>query len=186
MPAVRRPTATSKRSTRRSSTNAGARLRALHPPARHLSAHLGVSPVRIMRRETYKGVTNHTTVTPAALLCLSRYANTHSIHRDHVPPGRRVRVRCGRREAVVVGDRLREGGRPRRRRVDGHARKWRGGATAIDSDPGTGVVDYVIRPAPGVEAPAHSRVMPHAGHAVRVHDAPGGRHVRCRLRRSGR
>lgn len=30
----------------------------------------------------------------------------------------------------------------------------------IDSDPATGVVDYVMRPAAGIEAPAHARVMP--------------------------
>jgi hypothetical protein len=33
----------------------------------------------------------------------------------------------------------------------------------IDRDPATGVVDYVMLPAPDVEAPAHPRVMPHAG-----------------------
>jgi hypothetical protein len=32
----------------------------------------------------------------------------------------------------------------------------------IDSDPATGVVDYVMLPAADVEAPAHTRVMPHA------------------------
>jgi hypothetical protein len=45
----------------------------------------------------------------------------------------------------------------------------------IDSDPATGVVDYVLAPAPGVEAPAHSRVMPHAGgtlYAFSMHQAP--------------
>lgn len=30
----------------------------------------------------------------------------------------------------------------------------------IDSDPSSGVVDYVMLPAPGIEAPAHTRVMP--------------------------
>src|SRR5262245_52712867 len=33
----------------------------------------------------------------------------------------------------------------------------------IDSDRTTGVVDYVMLPAPGVEAPAHTRVMSHGG-----------------------
>ena len=45
----------------------------------------------------------------------------------------------------------------------------------IDSDPATGVVDYVLAPAPGVEAPAHTRVMPHAGgtlYAFSMHQAP--------------
>jgi hypothetical protein len=32
----------------------------------------------------------------------------------------------------------------------------------IDSDPATGVVDYVMLPAPDLEARAHTRVMPHA------------------------
>lgn len=32
----------------------------------------------------------------------------------------------------------------------------------IDSDPATGVIDYVMLPAPDVEAPAHTRVIPHA------------------------
>jgi hypothetical protein len=32
----------------------------------------------------------------------------------------------------------------------------------IDSDARTGVVDYVMLPAPDVEAPAHTRVLPHA------------------------
>ena len=31
----------------------------------------------------------------------------------------------------------------------------------IDSDAWTGVVDYVSLPAPGVEVPAHTRVVPH-------------------------
>jgi hypothetical protein len=33
----------------------------------------------------------------------------------------------------------------------------------IDSDAKTGVVDYVMLPAPDVEVPAHTRVVPHAG-----------------------
>jgi hypothetical protein len=32
----------------------------------------------------------------------------------------------------------------------------------VDSDATTGVVDYVLLPAPDVEAPAHTRVVPHA------------------------
>ena len=31
----------------------------------------------------------------------------------------------------------------------------------IDGDAATGVVDYVSLPAPGVEVPAHTRVVPH-------------------------
>ena len=31
----------------------------------------------------------------------------------------------------------------------------------VDADPGTGVVDFVSLPAPGVEIPAHTRVVPH-------------------------
>ena len=45
----------------------------------------------------------------------------------------------------------------------------------IDSDPATGVVDYVMLPAPGVEAPAHTRVVPHAGgtlYAFSMHQTP--------------
>jgi hypothetical protein len=36
-------------------------------------------------------------------------------------------------------------------------------ALRVDSDPTTGVVDYVMLPAPGIEVPAHTRVVPHAG-----------------------
>jgi hypothetical protein len=45
----------------------------------------------------------------------------------------------------------------------------------IDSDPATGVVDYVMLPGPEVEAPAHTRVMPHAGgtlYAFSMHQTP--------------
>ena len=45
----------------------------------------------------------------------------------------------------------------------------------IDSDPATGVVDYVMLPAPDVEAPAHTRVMPHADgtlYAFSMHQTP--------------
>ena len=45
----------------------------------------------------------------------------------------------------------------------------------IDSDRSTGVVDYVLLPAPGVEAPAHTRVMPHGGgtlYAFSMHQTP--------------
>jgi hypothetical protein len=45
----------------------------------------------------------------------------------------------------------------------------------IDRDPATGVVDYVMLPAPDVEAPAHTRVMPHAGgtlYAFSMHQTP--------------
>ena len=45
----------------------------------------------------------------------------------------------------------------------------------IDSDPATGVIDYVMLPAPGVEAPAHTRVMPHDGgtlYAFSMHQTP--------------
>jgi hypothetical protein len=31
----------------------------------------------------------------------------------------------------------------------------------VDADPATGVVDFVAQPAPGVEIPAHTRVVPH-------------------------
>jgi hypothetical protein len=46
----------------------------------------------------------------------------------------------------------------------------------IDSDPATGVVDYVSLPAPGVEVPAHTRVVAHDGGSVytfTMHQAPG-------------
>jgi hypothetical protein len=45
----------------------------------------------------------------------------------------------------------------------------------IDSDAATGVVDYVMLPAPGIEVPAHTRVMPHAGgtlYAFSMHQTP--------------
>ncbi len=45
----------------------------------------------------------------------------------------------------------------------------------IDSDVATGVVDYVMLPALDVEAPAHTRVMPHAGgtlYAFSMHQTP--------------
>jgi hypothetical protein len=45
----------------------------------------------------------------------------------------------------------------------------------IDSDPATGVVDYVMLPAPDVEAPAHTRVMPHGDgtlYAFSMHQTP--------------
>jgi hypothetical protein len=45
----------------------------------------------------------------------------------------------------------------------------------IDSDPATGVVDYVMLPAPGVEVPAHTRVVSHAGgtlYAFSMHQTP--------------
>jgi hypothetical protein len=45
----------------------------------------------------------------------------------------------------------------------------------VDSDSATGVVDYVMLPAPGVEVPAHTRVMHHAGvtlYAFSMHQTP--------------
>ncbi len=45
----------------------------------------------------------------------------------------------------------------------------------IDTDPATGVVDYVMLPAPDVEVPAHTRVMPHADgtlFAFSMHQTP--------------
>jgi hypothetical protein len=45
----------------------------------------------------------------------------------------------------------------------------------IDCDPASGVVDYVMLPAPGAEAPAHTRVMPRAGgtlYAFSMHQSP--------------
>jgi hypothetical protein len=45
----------------------------------------------------------------------------------------------------------------------------------IDSDPATGVVDFVLLPSPDVEAPAHTRVMPHATgtlYAFSMHQTP--------------
>jgi hypothetical protein len=45
----------------------------------------------------------------------------------------------------------------------------------VDSDSATGVVDYVMVPAPGVEAPAHTRVLPHADgtlYAFSMHQTP--------------
>ena len=46
----------------------------------------------------------------------------------------------------------------------------------IDSDPATGVIDYVSMPAPGVEVPAHTRVVTHDAGSVytfTMHQAPG-------------
>jgi hypothetical protein len=46
----------------------------------------------------------------------------------------------------------------------------------IESDPATGVVDYVSMPAPGVEVPAHTRVVAHDAGSVytfTMHQAPG-------------
>jgi hypothetical protein len=45
----------------------------------------------------------------------------------------------------------------------------------IDRDPMSGVVDYVMLPAPNLEAPAHTRVMPHADgtlYAFSMHQTP--------------
>jgi hypothetical protein len=45
----------------------------------------------------------------------------------------------------------------------------------IDSDPATGVVDYVMLPAPDLEAAAHTRVMSHADgtlYAFSMHQTP--------------
>ena len=45
----------------------------------------------------------------------------------------------------------------------------------IDSDRATGIVDYVMLPSPGVEAPAHTRVMPHGDgtlYAFSMHQTP--------------
>ena len=46
----------------------------------------------------------------------------------------------------------------------------------IDSDPATGVIDFVSIPAPGVEVPAHTRVVAHDAGSVytfTMHQAPG-------------
>jgi hypothetical protein len=46
----------------------------------------------------------------------------------------------------------------------------------IDADAATGVVDFVSLPAPGVEAPAHSRVVAHGGgslYTFSMHQGPG-------------
>jgi hypothetical protein len=46
----------------------------------------------------------------------------------------------------------------------------------IESDPASGVVDYVSVPAPGVEVPAHTRVVAHGTGSVytfTMHQAPG-------------
>jgi hypothetical protein len=48
-------------------------------------------------------------------------------------------------------------------------------ALRVDSDPATGVVDYVMLPAPDIEAPAHTRVVPHAGgtlYTFSMHQTP--------------
>ena len=49
-------------------------------------------------------------------------------------------------------------------------------ALRIDSDPATGVIDYVSMPAPDVEVPAHTRVVAHDTGSVytfTMHQAPG-------------
>jgi hypothetical protein len=46
----------------------------------------------------------------------------------------------------------------------------------IDSDAATGVIDYVSLPVPGVEIPAHTRVVPHGSGTVytfSMHQAAG-------------
>jgi hypothetical protein len=46
----------------------------------------------------------------------------------------------------------------------------------IESDPATGVIDYISLPAPGVEAPAHTRVVPHGSgtlYTFSMHQGPG-------------
>jgi hypothetical protein len=46
----------------------------------------------------------------------------------------------------------------------------------IDSDARTGVVDFVSLPAPGVEIPAHTRVVPHGAgslYTFSMHQGPG-------------
>ena len=46
----------------------------------------------------------------------------------------------------------------------------------IDSDPAAGVIDFVSIPAPGVEVPAHTRVVAHDAGSVytfTMHQAPG-------------
>jgi hypothetical protein len=46
----------------------------------------------------------------------------------------------------------------------------------IHSDPATGVIDYISAPAPGVEIPAHTRVLAHDTGSVytfTMHQAPG-------------
>lgn len=46
----------------------------------------------------------------------------------------------------------------------------------IEADRATGVVDYRMQPAPGVEVPAHTRVMPRAGgtlYTFAMHQGPG-------------
>lgn len=48
-------------------------------------------------------------------------------------------------------------------------------ALRVDSDPATGVVDYVMLPVPDIEAPAHTRVVPHAGgtlYTFSMHQTP--------------
>jgi hypothetical protein len=45
----------------------------------------------------------------------------------------------------------------------------------VDADVATGVVDYVSLPAPGVEAPAHTRVVPHGAGTLYIfsmHQSP--------------
>jgi hypothetical protein len=45
----------------------------------------------------------------------------------------------------------------------------------VDADPATGVVDFVSLPAPGVEAPAHSRVVAHGDgslYTFSMHQSP--------------
>ena len=46
----------------------------------------------------------------------------------------------------------------------------------IDSDAATGVIDYISLPAPGVEVPAHTRVVPHGSgtlYTFSMHQAVG-------------
>ena len=66
---------------------------------------------------------------------------------------------------------------PTRGRLAGHARQRRADAFADRQRPERpGVVDYVSMPAPGVEVPAHTRVVAHDTGSVytfTMHQAPG-------------
>ncbi len=54
----------------------------------------------------------------------------------------------------------------RKKGTDWHVQTGRGEVVvAVDADPRTGVVDYLLRPAPGVELPVRTRVVPNGDRA---------------------
>lgn len=95
----------------------------------------------------------------------------------HAPPARTFEYLCDARKLPVWAIGFAKAIEPAA--GDGWLVTLAGGermALRIDSDPATGVVDYISIPAPGVEVPAHSRVLAHDAGSVytfTMHQAPG-------------